>query len=82
MRIVANFKTTSWEYHSRFENTALLSACFFDSELYCFSEKNQGLEQDAIQRDPKCDCKSPEAADYVRSPIAYIIDFHESHQLR
>jgi len=50
-----------------------------DSERYCFSEKKtQRLEQDATQRDPKCHSQSPEATDYVTSPIAILSIFRNA----
>lgn len=53
----------------------LLRYVRIDSEWYCLSEKTQGVEQDATQRDPKCHSQSPEATDYVTSPIAILSIF-------
>ena len=38
--------------------------------LWGEEKKTPGLEQDATQRDPKCHSQSPEATDYVTSPVA------------
>lgn len=49
-----------------------------ESERYCFSEKNARSRTGCNSTWPKCHSQSPEATDYVTSPVAILLIFRKA----